>query len=41
LGLGLKISPSGTHRHFFKVYAFDGALDLDPNPKKKDVEKDV
>ena len=31
--------PSGTHRYFFKVYALDTKLDLDPNSRKKDVEK--
>jgi len=31
--------PSGKHRYFFKVYALDTKLDLDPNSRKKDVEK--
>jgi Raf kinase inhibitor-like YbhB/YbcL family protein len=31
--------PSGTHRYFFKVYALDTKLSLDPNSRKKDVEK--
>jgi len=31
--------PSGTHRYFFKVYALDAKLDLNPKSKKKDVEK--
>ena len=31
--------PSGTHRYFFKVYALDTKLDLNPNSRKKDVEK--
>lgn len=29
--------PSGTHRYFFKVYALDTKLVLDPNAKKKDI----
>ena len=31
--------PSGTHRYFFKVYALDTKLTLNPNSRKKDVEK--
>jgi len=31
--------PSGTHRYFFKIYALDTNLDLNPNSSKKDVEK--
>lgn len=31
--------PSGTHRYFFKIYALDTKLDLNPNSRKKDVEK--
>ena len=31
--------PFGTHRYFFKVYALDTNLDLDPNASKKDVER--
>jgi len=30
--------PSGTHRYFFKVYALDTKLDLNPNSRKKNVE---
>ena len=31
--------PSGTHRYFFKVHALDTELDLNPNSRKKDVER--
>jgi len=31
--------PSGTHRYFFKVYALDARLDLNPNSRKRDVER--
>lgn len=31
--------PSGTHRYFFKVYALDIMLDLDPGSRKGDVER--
>lgn len=33
--------PSGTHRYFFKVYALDTLLDLDPNSKKRKVENAI
>jgi len=31
--------PGGTHRYFFKAYALDTKLALNPNSRKKDVEK--
>ena len=31
--------PYGTHRYFFKVYALDTKLSLNPDSKKKEVEK--
>jgi len=31
--------PSGTHRYFFKLYALDVILNLDPNSTKADLEK--
>ena len=31
--------PFGTHRYFFKAYALDTKLTLNPNSKKKDLEK--
>lgn len=31
--------PFGTHRYFFKVYALDAELSLDPSSRKEDVER--
>lgn len=31
--------PFGTHRYFFKLYALDTMLNLEPGSKKKDLEK--
>jgi Raf kinase inhibitor-like YbhB/YbcL family protein len=31
--------PYGTHRYFFKIYALDTKLTLNPDSKKKNVEK--
>ena len=31
--------PSGTHRYFFKLYALDTMLNLNPNSGKADLEK--
>lgn len=31
--------PSGTHRYFFKVYALDTKLTLNPSSTKRDLEK--
>lgn len=31
--------PGGTHRYFFKVYALDTKLTLNPNSHKRDLEK--
>ena len=31
--------PSGTHRYFFRVYALDMKLELNPDSRKKNVER--
>jgi Raf kinase inhibitor-like YbhB/YbcL family protein len=31
--------PQGTHRYFFKIYALDKKIDLEPSARKKDLEK--
>ena len=37
IGYGGPCPPSGTHRYFFKIYALDTMLDLDPGSSKKQV----
>lgn len=38
VGYGGPAPPSGTHRYFFKIYALDTMLDLQPGAKKADLE---
>lgn len=33
--------PIGTHRYFFKLYALDNMLNLDPSAKAEDIEKSL
>jgi Raf kinase inhibitor-like YbhB/YbcL family protein len=39
IGYGGPCPPSGTHRYFFKLYALDTILNLQPGTTKKDLEK--
>lgn len=39
LGYGGPCPPGGTHRYFFKLYALDTTLSLQPGATKADVEK--
>ena len=38
-GYGGPCPPSGSHRYFFKLYALDTVLNLDPRATKADLEK--
>jgi len=39
VGYGGPCPPSGTHRYFFKIYALDAELPLQPGATKADLEK--
>ncbi|MEA3458568.1 MAG: YbhB/YbcL family Raf kinase inhibitor-like protein, partial [Candidatus Thermoplasmatota archaeon] len=39
LDYGGPCPPSGTHRYYFKLYALDTMLDLQPGASKKQLEK--
>jgi Raf kinase inhibitor-like YbhB/YbcL family protein len=41
LGYGGPCPPGGTHRYFFKLYALDTSLDLQPGASKADVERAI
>ena len=36
---GRPCPPSGTHRYFFKIYALDTTIKLNPASRKKELEK--
>jgi len=38
IGYGGPQPPSGTHRYYFKIFALNGALDLKPGAKRKDID---
>jgi len=40
-GYGGPCPPSGTHRYFFKLFALDMTLDLDPSARARDIEKEM
>ncbi|MDD5136225.1 MAG: YbhB/YbcL family Raf kinase inhibitor-like protein [Candidatus Omnitrophica bacterium] len=39
IGYGGPCPPSGVHRYYFKVYALDTKISLEPGAAKKDLEK--
>ncbi len=39
IGYGGPCPPGGTHRYYFKLYALDRVLDLDPGATRADLEK--
>ena len=40
-GYGGPCPPSGTHRYFFKIYALDMILSLEPTAKVGDIEEAI